>query len=269
MKKLLIKILNIINTYRESLKYKKLEIPSSEFYRLKNNVNNDNSVLFGKSIKIIDSFWYLFSIKEIFIDGIYKFNTKKNDPLIIDCGANIGLSVIYFKKLFPDSLIIAFEPDPVNFIILKSNLIEFNLHDVEVIPKAVWINEKPLFFKKNGSIGGHLINHECNNSIKIETVCLRNYLNRNIDFLKIDIEGSEYDIIKDCEDLLVNVKNIFVEYHSFPDNPQMIGELLIILRNAGFKTYIKEAWENMKNPYIEQIGGYFDLQLNIFGYRIE
>jgi len=32
--------------------------------------------------------------------------------------------------------------------------------------------------------------------------------------LKIDIEGAEYDVLKDCEDSLENVKNIFVEYHS-------------------------------------------------------
>ena len=48
----------------------------------------------------------------------------------------------------------------------------------------------------------------------------------------------------------------------------MIGELLQYLKEAGFKLYLKEAWENMKNPYIEKKGPYFDLQLNIFGYRL-
>jgi hypothetical protein len=47
----------------------------------------------------------------------------------------------------------------------------------------------------------------------------------------------------------------------------MLGELIIFLKDAGFKVYIKEAWENMKKPYLEKKGPFFDLQLNIFGYR--
>ena len=113
--------------------------------------------------------------------------------------------------------------------------------------------------------GEHL---EAENTIKIETIRLKDYLQEKVDFLKIDIEGPEFDIIKDCREDLKNVENIFVEYHSFAENPQMIGELLIYLKEAGFKLYIKEAWENMKNPFIEKKGPYFDLQLNIFGYRL-
>ena len=52
-----------------------------------------------------------------------------------------------------------------------------------------------------------------NNIIKIQAVDFKKYLNREIDFLKIDIEGSENALIFDIKDKLANVKNLFLEYH--------------------------------------------------------
>jgi hypothetical protein len=141
------------------------------------------------------------------------------------------------------------------------------LKNVELHPKAVWINDGLLSFRKTGSVGGHITNDESSNTIKVETLRLKDFLNQSIDFLKIDIEGAEYEIIKDCEEKLSNIKNVFIEYHSFHEKEQMIGELLQLLKGAGFKIYIKEAWNNMSHPFIEKHGPYFDLQLNIFGYR--
>jgi predicted O-methyltransferase YrrM len=52
---------------------------------------------------------------------IYRFNSLITKPLILDCGANVGVSVLYFKRLYPDAEIIAFEPDEDVFAILKQN----------------------------------------------------------------------------------------------------------------------------------------------------
>ena len=159
-------------------------------------------------------------------------------------------------------------PDDTIFDMMKFNLSQYNFDNIELFQKAVWINETPLLFLKNGSLGGHLTKSSQENTIEGQTFHLRNLLSiKKVDFLKIDIEGAEYDIIYDCKDVLENVENIFIEYHSFHENPQMIGELLIILKEAGFKIYIKEAWDNMKKPFKEKKGPYFDLQLNIFVYR--
>jgi FkbM family methyltransferase len=261
-------IKNKIKKYLEFRKYKKLGLSYSEFSSLKNRSNKSKSNLFGKEIRITDSFWYLHSLNELFVDEVYLFNSKNTIQKIIDCGSNIGLSIIFFKRMYPNSTIIAFEPDNDIFNISKYNLNQFGINDVELYQKAVWINEEPLTFAKTGSLGGHIVQEKAENTIEIQTVRLKDLLGENIDFLKIDIEGPEYDILKDCGESLKNIDNIFVEYHSFSENPQMIGELLILLKNAGFKVYVKEAWENMKKPYLERRGPYFDLQLNIFGYRL-
>lgn len=262
------RIKNNIKKYLEFRKYKRLGLSYSEFCALKKTSKKSTSILFGKEIKITDSFWYLHSLNELFIDEVYKFNSNSAIPKIIDCGSNIGLSIIFFKRTYPNAEIIAFEPDNDIYTISKYNLNQFGINDVKLFQKAVWINEEPLVFAKTGSLSGHIVNEKSEKTIEIQTVRLKDFLNQKIDFLKIDIEGPEFDILEDCGESLKNVDNIFVEYHSFSDNPQMIGELLIILKNAGFKLYIKEAWENMKKPYIEKKGPYFDLQLNIFGYRL-
>lgn len=269
----IIKTLNQIDVkyvVKDYTKFKKLGISIKELIKLHRwkYVSQKKSFLYAKEICITDSFWYLHSLNELFVEEAYAFKSDKVDPLIIDCGSNIGLSIIYFKKLFPQSHVIGFEPDDDIFQALEYNLSNFNFSKVEIYQKAVWVDEKPLLFMKNGSLGGHLTESAQENTIEIQTLRLKNLLSdKKIDFLKIDIEGAEYDIINDCKDVLVNVENIFIEYHSFHENPQMIGELLVILKNSGFKIYVKEAWENMKKPFVEKQGPYFDLQLNIFGYR--
>jgi FkbM family methyltransferase len=260
-------IKNYIKKILEYRKYKTLGLSYRQFSELKKS-NKKTTFLFGKKIKITNSFWYLHSLKELFIDEVYKFNSNGTIPKIIDCGSNIGLSIIFFKRLYPDAEIIAFEPDDDIYTISKYNLNQFGIKDVKLFQKAVWINEEPLIFAKKGSLSGHIVPEKSENTIEIQTVRLKDLLYQKIDFLKIDIEGPEFDILKDCGESLKNVDNIFVEYHSFSENPQMIGELLIILKDAGFKLYVKEAWENLKKPYVEKKETYFDLQLNIFGYRL-
>lgn len=84
---------------------------------------------------------FVWQFKEIFVDEIYKFQAQSDTPYIIDCGANIGMSCLYYKKLYPNSKILAFEADKHIANVLKQNMKTNHLNDVEIIDKAVWINE--------------------------------------------------------------------------------------------------------------------------------
>ena len=59
------------------------------------------TTLFGRLLEYVDSSSYFFLHEEIFTEEIYAFNSANSRPRIIDGGANIGLSVIYFKRRFP------------------------------------------------------------------------------------------------------------------------------------------------------------------------
>src|SRR6478672_9538071 len=87
--------------------FKKLGINSLTVKFLKHSADqNIHTIKFlKKKISFSDGKEFLYGVKEIFIDEIYKINLPDN-ALILDCGANIGLSVIYYKGLNPSARII-------------------------------------------------------------------------------------------------------------------------------------------------------------------
>ncbi len=85
--------------------------------------------------------------------------------------------------------------------------------------------------------------------------------------LKIDIEGAEYEVLKDCQDSLDSVKNIFVEYHSWNSDNQKLSEILSIFERNNFRYYI-EGLTHRKHPFINRgEDKNMDLQINIFGVK--
>ncbi|MDD5570031.1 MAG: FkbM family methyltransferase [Bacteroidales bacterium] len=246
---------------------------SRELYRISHipRYKNEKTKILGNEISMVDSASFLFLYNEIFEKEIYKFPSGSKKPKILDCGANIGLSVIYFKKLFPDARITAFEPDPLIFKILKNNIDSFNFNDVELIQKGLSNNEGECFFHQEGADSGKIINenYDCNSKIKIKTTRLKNYLSEPIDLLKIDIEGMETEVIADSKDLLYNVKYIFVEYHSFRNQKQTLHILIGILADAGFRLHLYPPSVNSSQPFInlKTSNNLNDMQLNIFGFR--
>jgi Methyltransferase FkbM domain len=93
---------------------------------------------------------------------------------------------------------------------------------------------------------------------------LRAYPTGRVDFLKLEIEGAEVDVLLDCADVLPNVRNVFVEYHSFATEEQRLDELLTLLKTSGFRVYIQTAI-CPPQPFVatpSHLG--MDLQLNVF-----
>lgn len=224
----------------------------------------------GKTLHIVDGPTFYCGYNEIFEKRIYEFKTEKKEPVIIDCGANIGLSVLFFKTLYPTSKIKAYEADSTIFQTLKQNVETFNLVDVQLFNKAVWIEDGIVDFSKEGAYSGRISKgDEKGPKIRTQTVDLSLILKeeREIEFLKLDIEGAEYAVLLKCGALLNNVKHLFIEYHSHFSEEQKLDEILALLRKKGFRYQIQEAYVNNK-PFVEKelmLG--MDLQLNIFAYK--
>jgi FkbM family methyltransferase len=207
-----------------------------------------------------------YQIKEYFSDERMKFTTPSKSPLIVDCGANVGVSVIYFKQLFPSAKIIAFEPDPTIASYFKKNIAENKINDVHLSEKAVWKNNDGINFGIEGADGGSIF-FEGEKKIHIPTIRLRDLLaeHKIIDLLKIDIEGAEVEVIRDCDDTLKNVKNLFIEYHSWISNKQDLDILLNTLSKNGFRYYIHSIGFQAEKPFMN-INSYngMDVQLDIY-----
>jgi FkbM family methyltransferase len=225
----------------------------------------------GYQIQVPDCFSFLWQFKEIFVDEAYRFHTDSPAPLIYDCGANIGTSVLYFKQLYPLASITAFEADPQIAHILKNNLQANAMQEVEVIDKAVWIDNAGIEISQEGADGASV--YGTGNKIRIPSVRLKEFLQKetHIDMLKIDIEGAETAVLQDCQEVLEQVQHLFIEYHAYTGQPQELDSILAILRKAGFRYFIRDD-QDRKSPFVQRrykndTG--MDLQLNIFAYREE
>ena len=227
----------------------------------------DTIKISGFEINVIDYLSFIWQYKEIFVDEIYKFKTDSNSPIIFDCGANIGVSCLYFKKFYPESRIKAFEAVPEIADVLSSNL--NNINGIEVINKAVWINNDGIEISLEGADAASIYGNK--NKVKVYSVRLKDLIDNEekIDMLKIDIEGAEIDVMKDCKESLNNIENIFIEYHSFINQNQQLDEILKILTEKNFRYFIKQPVDR-NVPFINRTNKNYpdmDLQLNIFAYK--
>lgn len=184
-------------------------------------------------------------IDEIYGQGCYNFESKNASLRIIDCGANIGMSVLFFKQKYPQSSILAFEPHPKTYEILKSNLENNHITDVQIINSAVGGSKGEISFYTHadennsvlaGTTPGKIPNPK---EIKVSCVLLSDYIqdNGDIDLLKMDIEGSEHSVLLDLvkTEKLKRIRRIFLEYHHhLTPNEDKLGGFLTILEENGF-----------------------------------
>lgn len=227
------------------------------------------TAVLGPTLTGVDGPSFYYSVGEIFRDGIYEFETTNSAPRIIDGGSNVGLSLMYFKLRYPGASVVGFEADPNVYTVLAENVASANLNDVELVNRALWSEETKLLFDSEGADAGTLM-HATNLSrqpLEVESCRLWPWLAEPVDMLKLDIEGAEFEVLRDSAKRLANVRNLFVEYHSFASQPQQLDELLDLLCRAGFRYQIHTQFSS-RRPLKErdlQLG--MDLQLNIFAYR--
>ncbi|HYJ38747.1 MAG TPA: FkbM family methyltransferase [Chitinophagaceae bacterium] len=220
----------------------------------------------GRKIHFKNGNELLYSLKEIYIDEIYKISFDIPSPYILDCGANIGLSLLYLKELSPSARITAFEPDESNYALLEKNT--GDLKNIILLKKAVWKENGTIQFASEGSLSSKIVTEPGSTAISIPAIRLRDYLTETVDFLKLDIEGAEYEVLKDCADKLSLVKNLFIEYHGQFQDLGELNEILGLLNRNQFYYYIREAAETYPTPFVRSENRpTYDLQLNIFGFK--
>src|SRR5215208_1607954 len=83
---------------------------------------------------------------EIFISLAYFFKADKAEPFILDCGSNIGMSILFFKALYPKARIVGFEPEEHTYTFLQRNISLNRLTKVQVHQAALGAEERVVDF---------------------------------------------------------------------------------------------------------------------------
>lgn len=224
-------------------------------------------------VAFYDPHEFLHAIKEIFVDELYLFKPKTQQPYIIDCGGYIGLSALFFKMYYPESKVLVFEPDAKNFAIAKENVDSWHtLKDITLVNKAIWKDNAGIEFVQTNDMSSTILknadNHSNTSVVRVETQRLKDLLHTKVDFLKMDIEGAEYEVLTDAADSLQNVDHFFLEFHGFYDKMYELNTIFSILEKNKFKWYIKEANNVYPRPFSDKSrNAQYDLQLNIFAFK--
>ena len=231
----------VIGTRELARAYAKVELKFLCSAYLKSQPEPAENIL-GYKFKLLtyDSFRYLFL--EIFLNRDYCFVTDKESPLIIDCGTNIGVSILYFKKLYPQARIVGFEPFAQAFNVLKSNVEVNNLQNVTVhnLGLTGQDGERALFHDpaNGGGLRTSFLEQRARGaSTVVTTTVLSKYIDQPVDFLKMDIEGSELPVIEELAQTrkLSLVNEMVIEYHHhITKDADCLARMLSILEENDF-----------------------------------
>ena len=176
--------------------------------------------------------------ESIFVRGALDFESRDPAPRILDCGANVGLATLYFKRRYPRARISAYEADPAICALLADNLRKNGAGDVEVVNAAVWVAGGTVIFRCEGSDSGAvdgLADDLPGPRQAVPSVRLRDLLAREpVDLLKLDIEGAEAAVLEDCADVLGRVGALVAELHEFDPGRRRMAGVLDLLGRAGF-----------------------------------
>ncbi len=182
--------------------------------------------------------------QDIFVRRVLAFRSNNPAPRIFDCGANVGLASLFFKRAYPAARVTAIEADPTLFAMLRTNLRANRAADVETIHAALWNSNGTLAFRCEGSDSGMigtLPGAIDGRSVTVQSLRLRDLLEREAcDLLKLDIEGAEDTVLEDCEPVLHRVAAMVMDLHEFDPRTRQAPRVLERLTRAGFSYAIDE-----------------------------
>ena len=161
-------------------------------------------------------------VNETWLENVYRIHQYhfSGDKVFIDIGANVGSVSIFvdsFNKLFEDKIkVYAVEPEPNNIDLLNYNILNNPTENITVVNNAIWHKEGPVAVSNKG--GNSSIVHEIDGDFSyIEAITIEQLLDRydikEVDVMKIDIEGAEFDLIINTPlEILAKIKYLTLEF---------------------------------------------------------
>jgi len=199
----------------------------------------------GLKIKIRKHSTDLMALTHVWLIEEYKsknFEIKDTD-VIIDVGGHIGLFSLYASQFCKNGLIYSFEPVPENYNLLIDNIQSNDLNQIKSFNLAVSNSNSNVKLYLNDDEAGHSMFSKSSKTITVDSISLQQIFDdnniENCNFLKLDCEGTEYEILQNLPLSYFNkIEKIVIEYHMADSHPELLENLkkLLISQNYFLKT---------------------------------
>jgi FkbM family methyltransferase len=179
-----------------------------------NRIGTAPNPLNGIAVKLRPATTDLHVYDEIFLAKEYDLDLG-NPAFIVDAGAHIGLASVYFASRYPNATIIAVEPEPANFAMLLKNVKPFK--NIIPIQAGLWSRKTHLRIEDSSVETWSFRVHEDTSGVGIPAIGIGDILSEfkasRIDVLKIDIEGSEIQVLNHSQAWIDVVDTMIIELH--------------------------------------------------------
>ena len=226
--------------------FKKINIGDYEFW-----VRGDNLLS-----RLTNTYVVLESVvKKIYFKNSLDFG---ENATVIDIGGHIGAFTIYAARKAKRGRVYTFEPSLKNYEVLERNVVLHNVSNVSLFNSAIaGNNQERILYIDDFNDGGHGLVKKTQKAVPVNCLTLAEVLTQNkisqCDFLKIDCEGAEYEILLNTPtEILKKIDQIVLEYHS----PEFLGladkgivnKLLAHLKAANYQIIVER--EDGRRGYI-------------------
>ena len=194
-------------------------------------------------VRLGSSDWYC--LEEVFLQGEYAEVVKHlardgSAPVktIVDLGANVGMSVRFWREAFPGVRVVAVEPDSANIAMAARNVAEGAGQgtlpgDVTLIEACVAARPGSVYLDRSSSEYAFRMSEQGQgatvDAITVPQLLERGGVQGQIDLLKCDIEGAEAEVFGDCSAWIGRVNHLAIEIHA----PYTLEKLMADLKAAG------------------------------------
>lgn len=158
-------------------------------------------------------------LHQVFLINEYERELSRPPRTIVDAGANIGLTAVFYANQYPDAEIIAIEPESSNFALLEKNAAAYP--NITCVHAALWDEEKELAVVDPGlghygfqtaAVATATRPRESVTGVTIPQL-MRRYSLSSIDLLKLDIEGAEKEVFEASAPWIDKIGVVVVEMH--------------------------------------------------------
>lgn len=197
----------------------------------------------------ISQFYLGHQIKKIYFDNVYAPFVK--GETILDVGANLGMISYYFSQFAKQ--VFSLEPAKEHFTNFKKMIDFNNIKNITAINKAMYIKsgKYPLFKNKNKTMFSlhAAVQDGSQKSEEVETITIKDLFKEHkiehIDLMKLDVEGSEIEIVSHSTfvEVAPKIDTVIVESHAWSGRHE--NQLKEALKNAGYTVETRPSDANL------------------------